>query len=363
MSPAFSSPRQTIAFTLLLGVLLALPALVAKTGWLDRRDVYPAIPWKYGPFPWIQQEIFADTGDADVVFLGSSHIWNGVDAPYVQRKLSEQLGRDAKVFSLCWPWPGFDALYIVGRDLLNHRHVHMLVINDDGGTDVPHLHSARWFRMGENSEALPGLPWLTQAKLYGGAVLGMPRQLLSLVRPNLLEDPTRVRRTFWDTYYHAPNVAEQLGSLRARLAWNVSPDFVPFQAHGDAMPADVLLLSPETRAAFQFAPEPHAYQLHFAQKLARLCQERGTRLVVLKTPLYGESGPIAVSAPELSPDVLGAPADFMGVPPERVFAGLSDTDVRKLFFDPTHLNQNGMEMFTPLITPTLLKLYAAPVHR
>jgi hypothetical protein len=42
---------------------------------------------------------------------------------------------------------------------------------------------SRWFRIGEDSEALAGLPWIAQARLYGGAVLGMPRQLLSLAAP------------------------------------------------------------------------------------------------------------------------------------------------------------------------------------
>jgi hypothetical protein len=363
MRPAFSSPRHVAAFGLVLALLLALPELVAKTGWLNRRDVYPAIPWKYGPFPWIQQKIFDETGDVDVVFMGSSHIWNGVDAPYVQQRFSEYLGRDAKVFSLCWPWPGLDALYIIARDLLDHRHVRMLVVYDLGGVDVPQMHSARWFRIGENSEALAGLPWLSQLSLYGGAVLSMPRQLLSVVRPNLLDDPTKVHATFWDTYYRAPNIAQQLGTLRTHLGWDVSPNFVPFHAHGNATPADVVIYSPETRDAFQFSSAVHAYQLRFAQKLARLCQQRKTRLVVLKMPLFGETGPIAVDASELSPGVLDSPIDIIGIPGERLFGGLSVADVQKLFYDPGHFNENGLEMFTPLITPTLLKLYADTIHR
>jgi len=128
MRPAFSSPRQAAAFALLLAVLLVLPALVARTGWLKRRDVYPAIAWKYGPFPWIQQKIFAETRDADMVFLGSSHIWSAINTPYVQQRLSAQLGREAEVFTLGWPWAGFDASYVIARDLLDHRRVHTLVI-------------------------------------------------------------------------------------------------------------------------------------------------------------------------------------------------------------------------------------------
>src|SRR3954453_8385081 len=124
MKPAFSSPRQASAFALLLASLLAMPAVMARTGRLHRRDVYPTIAWKYGPFPWIQQKIFAETRDADMVFLGSSHLWNAINTPYVQARLSERLGREAEVFSLGWPWAGFDAAYVIARDLLDHRRVH-----------------------------------------------------------------------------------------------------------------------------------------------------------------------------------------------------------------------------------------------
>lgn len=102
MQPAFSSPHHMAAFSVLLAVLLALPAVIARTDWLNRRDTYLAIPWKYGPFSWIQQKIFAESDTADLVFMGSSHIWNGIDTPYVQRYFSKHLGREARIFSLCW---------------------------------------------------------------------------------------------------------------------------------------------------------------------------------------------------------------------------------------------------------------------
>ena len=193
------SSWQAVTFALLVAVLMALPALMARTGRLDRRDVYPAIPVKSGPFSWIQQEIFTRTGDVDIAFLGSSHIWVAINTPYVQKKLSEQLGREAEVFTLGWPWAGFDALYVIGRDLLDHRRVRTLVIYDEYVPgDITHVACSRWFRIGENTEMLDGLSWRAKASYYGSAVLGMPRSLLSLLRPNLLEDPGRVPRRLLD---------------------------------------------------------------------------------------------------------------------------------------------------------------------
>ena len=365
MSPAFSSRRQALAFAGLLAVLLALPALIARAGVLKRSDVYPTIAWKYGPFPWIQQQIFDKKGDVDMAFLGSSHILFDIDTPYVQEKLSQQLGRDADVFTLGWPWPGFDALYTVARDLLDHRHVHTLVIYDEGGIDgggldLPHEHSSRWFRMGENSEVLDGLPLVSQARLYGGAVLGMPRHLLSLVRPNLLEDPRHARPNFWNTYYRAPNLAYYRGAMRAHLAYGISPDFVPFQPPSTSTPDDAVIYSPDTLSAFQFAGLPtKPYALHFARALARLCAERGTQLIVLHLPSLIDTTDSAVHERENWQQVLGAPVEMMGIPPAKLFAGIPASDLKKLFFDDAHLNMNGQQMFTPLIAPALLKLYAS----
>src|SRR5437016_3433798 len=220
MRPAFSSLRSAIAFALTIVVVLLMPALVAKTNAPKRRDVYPTIAWKYGPFPYIERKIFDEKSDVDMVFMGSSHVWNSINTPYVQQKFSEKLGRNAEVFSLDWPWGGFDAVYIIAHDLLERRRVHVLMIYDEGlgrGVDGPHPHSSRWFRIGENSEALEGLPLISKAQLYGGAVLGMPRHLLSVVRPNLMEDPEHGRPNFFDEYYRAPNIAQNLGALRARL--------------------------------------------------------------------------------------------------------------------------------------------------
>jgi hypothetical protein len=361
MTPAFSSNRQASAFAILLAILLGLPALTARTGVFARREVYPAIPWKYGPFPWIQQKIFDESKDVDIAFLGSSHIWCAINTPFVQQHLSGQLGRESEVFTLSWPWTGFDALYVIARDLLEHRRVRMMVIYDENrGTDEPHPQSSRWFRAGD-SDVLSGLPWESQASLYGGAVLGIPRQLLSVLRPDLLEDPAHCHTNFWNNYYHAPNLAENLGSLRARLAYGVSPNFVPFQPKGDATPANALEYSPETRGSFEFngrAMPP--YQLHFARKLAELCRTRGTHLVVIHTPSLDEAQETIISERQNWQAVLGSEITIIGIPPSRLFAGIPLEDLPRLFYENAHLNQNGQDMFTALITPKLIELYNAP---
>jgi hypothetical protein len=365
MSPAFSSRGHAVLLALLLATLLGLPGVMAETGWLRRQDVYSTVPARFGPFPWIQKEIYFDHADVDIAFIGSSHIWCDVDTPYVQKALTARVGRRAEVVTLGWPWGGFDELYLVARDLLDHRRVQTLVIYDESSSeDVPHQNSSRLFRIGENSEALRGLPLLARVRLYGGAVLGMPRHVLSLLRPDLPEDQAIDQTDFWSVHYHAPLMAEQLGSLRARLSFGHDPHFAQFAPTVQASPLDALIYGDETRASFRFTSSAlNPYQRHFALELAQLCRRLGTHLVVLHTPSFSERDQAVITERVPWPDILGSDVDVVGIPSARMFAGMSSGEVKALFFENGHLNQNGQDVFTPLLTPALLKLHAHSRNR
>jgi len=366
MTPAFSSPRQTAAFALLLALLLASPVLVAKTGWLNRRDVYPAMPVKTGPFAWIQQQIYSRTDDVDIAFLGSSHIWYGVDTAYVQKQFNETTGREGQVITLGWCWPGYDAAYAIARDLLQHRHVRMLVIDDEDNPaydDAPHVESSHWLRMGENSDVMAGLPLPDRFNLYGGMVLGTPRNLLSVLRPNLMETVAESSTGYWNQTFGTQDFSEQRGCLRVRKNSETDPNFAPFAPPLRATPSDTTVYSPQTADSFAFTGPPlRPYHLFFARKLAQLCRENGTRLVILHVPTLKDSA--LATIPERTPweKTLGAPVDDIGIPGAKLFDGVSSSDVRRFFFNDTHLNLNGQERFTPLVTPALLKLYASLCH-
>jgi hypothetical protein len=294
--------------------------------------------------------------------MGSSHIWCGVNTPYVQQQLSKELGREAEVFTLGWPWAGFDALYFIAKDLLAQRKVQMIVIYDeDRSPIVPHPQASRWFRIGNDSKSLEGLDASFKCSLYGSAVLGTPRTLLSFIRPNLIESLTERDPDFWEMQFQAPNFAEQLGAFRAQLAFNNKRgDFMVFVPPTVASPDDAVIFSAETREAFRFSERPtRPYQLHFARKLAELCRESGTRLVFLDLPVFQEREQEKVFERVAWPELLTEPVSLVGIPGGKLFEGISEEDVPRFFYNKSHLNQNGQDRFTPLITPALFKLYAS----
>jgi hypothetical protein len=290
-----------------------------------------------------------------------------VSALEVQRQLSAELGRPAEVFMLGWFWPGFDVDYVVGADLLDHRRVRMLVIYDENrSTDTPHVQSARWFRCGEHEEVLDGLSRAGRAGLYGGEVLGAPRQLLSILRPDRLADPTHCvpSALALSTQYHSLDIAEQRGSLAIQQGFNGLPNFTPFAPPLMAQPEDTVVYSAATRGAFRFTGPPTSpYQRHFVQLLAQKCRARGTRLVMLHVPKFAERDDKTIAERVIWPEELGVPVDIVGIPGTKLFAGVPPDGLEKLFVNSGHFNQNGQRWFTSVITPTLLKLYAASTNQ
>ena len=364
MKPAFASSRQAVAFIAMLVVTMGLPAVIARTGWMKREDAYRAIRWQQGPYPWIHQKIFKEQGDVDLVFIGSSRLWNDIHVPMVHEALSRQTGRDAEVFSLGHPWNGYDAEYVIARDLLERRRARMMVIIDED--NVPHPLAHRLIRYGENDDALEGLPVIDQLRMYGGAVLGMPRNLLSMVRENRLEDPANCRTNYWNNKYRAPHVALQHGALLGKLSWGgyeETKDFTSFTPPTVPDFHEVRIFSAGSKSAFTFTGAPMSdYQMHFARLLAKLCADHDTHLVMLHLPEFHSRHDATVVERREWPSALGAPTDLVGIPDAKLFAGLSEEQTRLLFYDDVHLNINGQPFFTAAILPALLQLNASTSH-
>ena len=364
MRPAFTSTKAAAAFALLLLVVLLSPVLAGKKFLPPREEAYSRLAWGSGPYPWIQDQIFHETNDIDIVFIGSSHIFNDVNTPYVQAELSQQLGRPAVVRTLAWGGAGYDGLYFIARDLLAHRRVKLLVFYDEAPAAPGQRYSQTpaLFRFGEDARLLAGLDLPNLGLFYGAAIIGMPRNLLSRVRPNLPAPLITDQKNYWEIIADGPNPVTRLGCLSSRLGF--APDvlttpapFEPFAPATGAGPADALVFSPATKTNFTFATAPlPAWEIHFARQFAALAHAHGIPTVMLYLPVLAEARvpgiPERTFWLELLPETT-----LLGIPPAKFFGPLTDAELRKIYADPVHFNQNGQDYFTRLITPALMDLY------
>lgn len=359
MAPAFSSTKQAVGFALLLLLVLLLPVMLGKRGLPPREELYSMVTWRYGPFPYMRQQIFEEKSDIDILFIGSSRLWTGIDTPYVQHELSKKLGRPAVVQTLGWAWDGWDALYFIAQDLLQHRKVHMIVFHDETRQeDGPHPAATYWFRFGDNAEALKGLPLRIQLPYYFAAILGMPQNLVSCVRPNL---PEELDSDPWRNMFHSLNIAQQMGTMTVESI--PGRPFVPLLPNGDIQSSEVCVYSPATQGCFSFSSAPiPGWQLGFAQKFANLAKAHGTRLVHLSILPDDPRERDDVSIPERAfwPAAMHADVAMVGVPSAKLYSGIPSQEVDALFYMLHHFNENGQRFFTRLVTPSLLQLYAEP---
>jgi hypothetical protein len=358
MRPAFSSTRQAAGFTLLLLLILLSPAMIGKKLLPSREQLYDSMRWESTPLCWIRNQIFEEKGDIDIAIVGSSHITTFLNPSYIQEKLSKKLGRRAVVRTIGWGGAGYDELYFIARDLLAHRRVRMLVFYDEN-TLTPNARLQTWFRFGEDAALLSGLSRSEQSLFYFAAILGMPRNLVCLLRPNL-PAPLLARNNYWRIKFKTDDPATLLGTMRMEKGYAtfMSPRFVEFVPHTGVGPEEALVYSPDTRSRFEFSSAPlPAWQAVFASHFADLLNENHVKPLMLYIPTLRETRSPVIQESAPWPEVFGADFTLLGIPPAKMFSGLTEADLHKLYFDSQHLNSNGQDFFTSLITPALLQIY------
>lgn len=356
MRPAFTSTRQAGMFALLLLLLLLLPLAMPKSWLPPRREIYSSLPWGDGGFPYMREQIFDEKGDIDVLFMGTSRMWWGIDTPQVQKALSQKLGRKAVVRTLAWNNPGFDAVYFILRDVLEHRKVHLLVISDcsSGAGNTAHWAASDWFRVADQWDGLAGLSWRSKITFYTSAILGMPRDLLGLLRTNLPVIPSD--EISWGEFKHVTSPSFRLGALAMRR--RIDQPFVDYIPQNNTRASDVCIYSEVTKPEFNFEGNAISpMQAAFVAKVGALAREYHVKLVYLHMPMSREMKSPSINEPVFWPLLLGNDVTMMGIPPTKLFNGLSDEEILELFYNFEHFNQNGQTYFTSLITPSLVQLY------
>lgn len=345
--PAFDSRRAAWMFVIAVLAILASPLALALHA-PDRRDVYRAVEEGNGPFSFIGREIFEHTEPIDVLVLGSSLSWAGVDARAWQQALSEHLGRPAIVVNFGSNWRGEDLLYFQLRDLLQHRQVKLLVFSTPGPAETQAIaHSQAYHWLDDDWGQTPPLSWRSRAQLYGLQVIGAPRQFLMWLRHERGRAPTSIDAAF--------------GSLRAERGLRGAP-FVPFAPEPVAASAESLLASEAQPGAFQFSAEPLApYGQHFLARIAQLVDTHHVPTAVLHVTRFSEGRSTFIAERTRWSQVFGHSLPLLGISADRLFAPLTDNQIQKLFYDD-HFNANGSAYFTRTLTPALLRTYDTSVH-
>ncbi|MGD0547519.1 MAG: hypothetical protein ABR991_06775 [Terracidiphilus sp.] len=325
----------------LVAALLLLPVAVSLLGLPPRIEAYKSIPTAAGTAGAVIQSIYQSPPQGDIVFLGSSLLTAGISREAVRNALVEHLHRGVSVQLLAINWPGLDVQYFMLRDYFNAHNARLLVWNlpepHARAYDYPHVQSYRWLRFGEYADALDGLPLSQRPALYGEMVIGAPRQLLSILRPNLFAgEGATVDPTLAETGYQGTK-------------------FVPNEA-SPGMKSRAKLLPLDAREIVVRGPALGSYQMHFARLIAELAKKKRCRIVLLHIPTDAEFQDASI--PELDDWMtqLGPSHKIIAIPSAQLFEGMDRTQFDRFYRD-AHLNENGSRYFTQAILPAMLQAY------
>ncbi|MGH7295988.1 MAG: hypothetical protein ACRELB_13690 [Polyangiaceae bacterium] len=312
---------------------------------MPRSEVYKAVPDRAGPFAYIEQQALEESGDIDILFVGSSLLWAGIDTHAVAEALSARIRRPATVVMLGSNWEGADLPYVLLHDLLSHRHVRLVVLSTPTSRfthDTPHVQAFRWMRFGEDQEAADALLWSDRLSVYAAEVLGAPRQVVSWLRPNMVY-PEEVdagwlrEERLHEGYYGAPFVRDDSEAKPVSAA----------TATYDGSPT----------GPFRFVgPPPGSYERVYLRETGRLLERNGSAVAALHVVTARERGQEVVRERFRWPDALGVPCDILGVPAATLFAGMSEERLHHYYYDE-HLNGNGAARFTAAVAPAIVETY------
>lgn len=346
VEPAFGSRAQAVGFLLVVVGALLLPIVIDNSGMVTRRSSYELMSSTHGAYSYIEKEIFEKDGDIDILFIGSSVLWRGIDTRQVQRALSEQLGREATVMTFGYDFNGIDTAYMILRDLTQRRRVHLVVFTIPRGgigfREGPSTVAYKFLSYTDHPEVVADMPWDSKVAIYAGNVLRSPRDLLLMLRPG---------------QWRPSNVAADLGSKQVELGFDAtSGSYVPIDLPpidpSDAIPP----AASDDKVTFT-GNLPSHHQRIYLDHLLRLLDRTHTPLAIMNIPEYTErSSDKLVERFDWSAR-LGREIPLFGVRPKAFFAGLDDEQSKLLCSDDSHLNKNGSQRFTRGVIPALLMTY------
>jgi len=355
IDPPFYTRGQALGYAALLLALLVLPLVVGKSNLIRREQVYAAVPEEWGAFSYIHRQMFEETSDIDLLIIATSHLYQGLDGVYLQKQLSRSLGREANVVSLSTNWRSEALNYQLLRDIVARRKVRMLLTsmpNMLNGDKLPHLQGYRWQLYGLDDADLQGLPVSYRMTFHAQAMLGLPRQLLSLARHNRTSDGK------WAATYGTQKIDRGIGKepfLR----------FIPDPPKLD--PQSITYHSGSDAFAFS-GQKLSAYQEHFLGKFLGVVRAHRIPLTVVHIPLWLERHDEVVKERQDWVRQYGVPMTLVGIPPSKLFRGLTEKEIDLLYYNDYdwpnhHLNRNGNEFFTQAIAPAIVASYEHNVSR
>lgn len=311
----------------------------------DKVELYRSIPDNYGPYRSFSNEIFKSKDTLDLLFVGSSLLWTGIDDHYISKMLSKIHDSDLNVKLFGINWRGEDILYYIIRDIIENRPVKRLILSmPTPKHNDKNIHNVlyRFLQYPNYKESILGLNPIYSFIYYAASVLSAPRQLITIFKKEI-------------AFSNYENF-NQTGSYKVNSGFNGAPFKYINNKKPNYFPLENTMYSLDG-SNFKFqGPEINGYQKHYIGKIFELLKKNNIKTAIIHIPKYSERESDKISERVCWPKTFDTEVDIIGIRPNELFESMSDDSIKYFYYDE-HLNSNGNEYFTASIFPAIAEFY------
>ena len=345
--------KRVLSFCVVIILFLLLPVILDFLGLHNSTENFQSIPSQDlghpSPYIFIADEMSRTEEPVDILILGSSFGWTGLDASIIASGLSKEMGRKTTVLNFCSNWRGEDQYFIILRDLLLKRKVKMVLISQpvwEFQKQYSWHYRASYFMRFSDRYLLSGLSLNDKISWYSHLVLGAPRQLLSAIRPNIPLNPIPHSSTF--------------GSMLKKRGFQ-GENFVYFKQSPIINKINRTYNYSITNSHFKIIDSKFPkFQTFWINHLSSLLTKNNISKALISIPTWSTRNDNYVKIYRELIDIYDS--TYIGIPPYELF-GKMGPDKQKLFFYNEHMNYNGAELFTESIVKTIVETYKKSLYR
>jgi hypothetical protein len=328
-------------------LIVSLPGYSPRDKWLETKP-------GAGNYHFYAREIYEKTDDIDILVMGGSIMWCGMDTDLIQKELSKHLGRKAVVLSFASNWRQEELYYLMLKELTAHRRVKMLIFHmPTYEWEFPHKAAAWWWIVGEHIRDLADMDYDTFLRLYAVSLLGTPRHLLSFFRENIMLPEGNDLRVGSKT----GALLEKKGFGYDKKLQTYTPFTKPTRPLSMSFPPEKVIFSRITENNYRSSNKKLSLiQSYFLKKMFELAAKNNIHVVITAVPTYSEAKNDYIMELGNYRKQYSGKIDMASVAPSWLFGSLPENEVKEYFYDQ-HMNVNGSTLFTRAMLPSIISLY------
>jgi hypothetical protein len=348
--PAFANPRHLTLWIVALVAILVAPVLADYLVPTEAR--YRMMSKRLGPTDWHAEQIFADTTELDILFLGSSRMLAGFDHVVLDAALSTD-GGPPKTATIATDYANSDLNFLILTDFFARRKAKLVVLSFPEPPQAFSHPGAKYIRRFDLRD--PAISMRTPSVAisnFAEAALISPRLLVAALIP---PKPIKAAEDTQLSLNHGTRMMDvgfknKPGEPDVPF---VAPDAYPEEPKAELIEAG----SPLPKWISTFEEHLSNIEAAYLPAIRSLCEKHGAKLAFVRFPMADLSERSGI---KISREGLNAGLPLIAADLDMLFGDkMSLNAIKRFYRDKAHFNRVGTGVAARGFAPALKELWRA----